>query len=252
MSTPESTDTKWLNGFIGLCRELQHATDVQSRDSARGTLWLLLNSTISEYLRLHSTRLGRISREDVEDIAAEKSSDLLRKLELHVWDISYRSPAEVSAFLSRAARNGLVDRLREGSRQVSLARREQPDRDGEMVDPNAGGRMMTSLESPDNRVARREYAEALRHCADELDTRSRRVWFLRVLCDMPSKRIATHPQVALKVNHIDVLLHRARHIIRACMGRKGYDPGDMPPGTFAELWQVCDLSEVQESTGAVT
>lgn len=105
-------------------------------------------------------------------------------------------------------------------------------------------------EQPDNLVERREFTAALRRCAAELDTRSRRIWFLRILCEMSSKKIATHPQVSLGVNHVDVLLYRARRMIRECMSTKGFEPGDMPPGTFIELWMSCGLDEAQGSPGA--
>jgi len=31
------------------------------------------------------------------------------------------------------------------------------------------------------------------------------------------------------------------------MKRKGYEPGDMPPGTFVELWETCQLDDFQMS-----
>jgi RNA polymerase sigma factor (sigma-70 family) len=221
------------------------------RDDSRTRVWLLLNSAIAEYLRFHSSRQGRISREDVEDIAAEKSSDLLRKLELRMWEVAGRSPAEISAFLSKAARNGLVDQLRQSGRWVDL---EKGGSAGCELDAAAFASASGTVrlpEPPENRVASREYAAALRSCAEELDVRSRRAWFLRVLCEMPSKKIATHPQVSISVNHVDVLLHRARHAIRKCMHRKGHEPSDMPPGTFAALWEACGFDSVTESVGVI-
>ena len=64
-----------------------------------------------------------------------------------------------------------------------------------------------------------------------------RIWFLRVFYGTSSKDIALHPKISLKVSHVDVLLQRSRQTIRKCMNRRGYEPRDMPPGTFVELWK---------------
>lgn len=256
MVTKDFPDSPWLSGFVGLCKDVLEPRDRPSRETACGQIWLLLDSAIAEYLRFHTSRLGRVSREDLEDIAAEKSSDLLRKIESRLWDLSGRSASEICAFLSSTARNGLVDRLRESGRRVDLGARDGSTWEQEAAALGAAGCAtscaMSSPDAADVLVERREFAGALRGCAEELDPRSRRVWFLRVFCEMPSKRIATHPQVRLEVSHVDVLLHRMRRRIRECMRRKGYEPADMPPGTFVELWRICGFDEAQGLTGAET
>jgi hypothetical protein len=55
---------------------------------------------------------------------------------------------------------------------------------------------------------------------------------------MRTKEIAAHPRVGLKPGHVDVLMQRARSGIRECMQQKGYQPQDMLPGTFVELWRI--------------
>jgi DNA-directed RNA polymerase specialized sigma24 family protein len=92
------------------------------------------------------------------------------------------------------------------------------------------------------RVERRDFAQALRGCAEELKPRSRLVWFLRIFCSMSSKEIAVHPEVKIKASHVDVLMQRARDAVRDCMRRKGYKPQDMPPGTFVEIWKTFRMS----------
>lgn len=250
MPTFESLDTKWLAGFKTLHKQVREASDRQSRQDAVGRTWTLLTSAIAMYCRMHGGRLGRVSPQDIEDIAAEKSSDLVRKLEQGTWDVADRSHAEIAAFVSRTARNGLVDRLRVNGRRVEFPQAHQSNgRQGEH-NPEIPASTMNQDEPADSLVERREYAAALRDCAEQLDEQSRRVWFLRVLCDMRSKNIATHPQVSLGVNHVDVLLYRSRRAIRDCMDAKGYEPGDMPPGTFIELWTSCGFDELKASIGA--
>ena len=84
----------------------------------------------------------------------------------------------------------------------------------------------------------REYAAALRECAESVEPKSRRIWFYRVFYEMPSKEIAAHPKVSMKPSHIDVVLHRVRDAVRKCMSGRGYETSAMPPGTFVALWQL--------------
>lgn len=249
MSVAQSAGLKWTESFTGFCGDLRNPSEAPVRQKAREKAWLLLNSAISEYLRFHTRRLGSASREDLEDIAADKSLDLLRKIELKVWDPTARSPSEITGFLSKVARNGLVDKLREEGRRVEIATEEQPEWDPDL----------SVLETPDdtrrppdpasNLLESKEIARVLRQCTEELDPRSRLVWFLRVFCQLSSKETAVHPQVSLRSSHVDVILHRARNSLRECLLSKGCEPGDLPPGTFVELWEVCRLDDALVEAG---
>ena len=108
---------------------------------------------------------------------------------------------------------------------------------------------MSTSDPTDARVKRGEYAAALCGCAERLKPRSRSIWLLRVLFELPSKQIATHPEVTLNPGHVDVILQRCRQIIRDCMQKLGYEPRDMPPGTFAELWKAFRLESSLETHG---
>jgi RNA polymerase sigma factor (sigma-70 family) len=187
------------------------------------------------YLHHFSPPAQGVAPADLEDIAAQKSLDLLRKSEQGEWDPTGRSPGEITNFLATVARNGLLDFVRKDKRHV------RPDSDAEPVwetrEFNSRGQASQGV-SPSLQVERREFVEGLRECADELQARSRRVWFFRVFLEMSSKEIAAHPEVMLKPGHVDVILQRAREAIRDCMARKGFDAQDIPPGTFSELWRV--------------
>jgi RNA polymerase sigma factor (sigma-70 family) len=186
-------------------------------------------------LRIQGERWGPVSVEDREDIAAKKSLDLLRKTELGQWNLAGRLPGEIASFLGKVARNGLLDHLRKNCRQVRPDPDRPPDRVGGLPSPGAGASGAAQAELL---AQRREFAAALRSCADRLQPRSRLVWFFRVFLEMPSREIAAHPDVGLKPAHVDVLLQRAREAIRECMQGKGFAPQDMPPGVFVELWRV--------------
>ncbi len=240
MSTARSDGPRWPARLKQLCIELCHPPDKAARDSIREEVWLLLNSSIWQYLQIHVPRLGRAAREDLEDIASQKSLDLIRKLESKTWDVADRSPAEIAAFLSTVARNGLIDLLRETGRRVEPREEDRPAWD---VGEVAKGGAMTWADSPELLVERKEFAQALRMCAQHLKPQWRLVWFLRVFCEMSSKEIAAHPDVTLRASHVDVLMKRARDAIRDCMYQKGYEPQDMPPGTFLEIWRAFQLEE---------
>ena len=245
MSVTELAELKWLSRLGKLCQDLHQPQSAESKTQTLGELWLLLISSISQYLRFHSSRLGALSREDLEDVAAEKSSDLLQRIEVRAWDVTGWRPEEITGFLSKVARNGLVDRLRATRRLVGLVQEGETGLTEDGLTLRASSSMMNPATSPQNAFERKEFAGALRECAEGLDGRSRLIWFFRVLCAMSSKEIAGHPRIALTVNHVDVLFHRARRAIKDCMRRRGFQPGDMPPGTFVELWESCRLDEVQ-------
>ncbi|MFH1278041.1 MAG: sigma-70 family RNA polymerase sigma factor [Candidatus Eisenbacteria bacterium] len=210
---------------------LQPGRDGPSRDALLGEAWLLLNSALTRYLRYHSVRLGRLSQEDIEDIASEKSLDLLRRAEHGKWRMDGRLESEIAAFISKVARNGLLDALNLDRRRIEPA--DQTDDAPDRFDRRSG-EMGTG--SPEVLVERREFARALRGCAGKLEPRSRLVWFFRVFYEMSTKEIADHPEIRLKAGHVDVLLQRSREAIRQCMDRRGFRPLDMPTGVFAELW----------------
>ncbi len=242
MSVSEPSSPRWPAHLKELCQELVVPRDEASRNAAREEAWLLLNSAISMYLRLHASRLGAISQEDREDIASEKSLGLIRKIEAGENDMPDRHPGEIASYLSKVAKNRLLDQRRETARRVLPVDENRPEWDLVGTEENPG---TESPDAPDVLAEHNEFAEALVHCVGELAPRSRLVWFLRVFCDLPSKRIASHPEIRLKVGYVDVLLQRAREAIRDCMRCLGHDRHDLPPGVFVELLRVFRLDEVQ-------
>ncbi len=236
VSEPECP--RWPLRLAELCLEFRDSPSEKTLEVARSEAWELLNASISKYLRIHCARLGAVSREDLEDIAAEKSLDLLCKAESGVWDISSRPASDIRGFLSKVARNGLVDVLRQAGRRVEPQDGDRPEWDvGETAEETTLG----TSDSPDALIERREFAGALRRCAENLNPRSRRIWFFRVFFNLSSREIAAHPEIRLKGTHVDVLLQRTREAVRDCMRKRGFDPGDMPPGVFVELWKAFRL-----------
>ncbi|MFC1572726.1 RNA polymerase sigma factor [Candidatus Eisenbacteria bacterium] len=240
--TSDSPQPKWPERLKEFSRELQTLGEEPTRDGIREQVWSTLLSAFSLYLRIHASRLGRVSREDLEDLAAEKSLHLLRRIEAKKVNFSDPSLGEITNFISRTARNALLDLLREKARWV-----ESPT--GEQAEGNLPASITsfqpTETEPPDLQVERREFAGSLSACIERLKPRSRLIWFFRVFYGMASRDIAVHREIDLSVNHVDVVLKRARTTIRECVRQKGFEPREMPPGTFAELWKTFHLDRAQ-------
>jgi DNA-directed RNA polymerase specialized sigma24 family protein len=241
MSIPEGL--KWPSRLKEFSKELLNPRDEHSREEARGKVWKILNGAICLYIRLHASRLGRITREDREDMAADKSLHLLHRIESGGIDFSDRLPSEIAGFISRTVRNELLDFLRKEGRRVELIKEDRPEWD---VCNTENGKTMSATVAPDVLVQRREFAEALRRCVELLDPRAALCWFFRVFYEMASRDIAVHPKIRLNAGHVDVLLQRSRKMIRDCVRRSGFDPHEMPPGTFIELWKTFRLKGVSE------
>ncbi len=240
-SSDPVSGAQWPAHLQRLLSDLRTAPGPEARSAAMGEAWILLNTLIGFRLRIQVARIGAVAREDLEDIAAQKSLDLLRRAESGEWDLGSREPSELAAFLMTVARNGLVDFLRRSGRLDVLT---GPDGEGEDPGGRARAPLRESGEWADADAERREFASALRACAETLAVRTRVIWFLRVFCDLSTREIATHPNVRLNPGHVDVLLHRARRAITACMRRRGHESHDVPPGTFAELWRMFRADEV--------
>jgi RNA polymerase sigma factor (sigma-70 family) len=239
MAPPEPLGERWPHRLETLLGEVRAAPGGEREESARRDIWVALNLCVGRYLRLHAPRLGRFAREDLEDLASQKSLELIRNLDTGVGALRGLTAADLPGFVSTVARNALVDRLREGERY------SRPVDEEEEVDEVIGMRV-PSPERSDADVERREFAEALRDCAQYLSDRDRLMWFFRVFYDMRTKDIAKHPEVGVKPGLVDVVLSNVRKSIRECMRRRGYEPRDMPCDAFVELWRTFRMKTVAE------
>jgi len=232
----DPTRPGWPGRLIVLGRQVA-GTRADTMDGPNAQLWLLLNDALQERIRRESRRTGPIGPEDVEDLAAEKALDLMTRLDEGKWDLAESTPEKVVAFVGTVARNGLIDLLRRGST------RAQTETDVETLDDTPRELIMSKADHPDMRPERTQFVQALADCASKLSEEHRTIWLFRVFLDLPSKRIASHPEVALKPSHVDVILQRCRGKIRDCMQSKGFDVTHVPTGSFAELWRTFRLDD---------
>jgi DNA-directed RNA polymerase specialized sigma24 family protein len=232
---PQSREPLWACRLIETCGPLAGPLPSSERDRLRGEAWILLRTALTTYIRHHAGQLGTLSRETVEDLAAEKTFDLLHKSESGSWNVSGWVGPQVAAFVYSVARNGVVDHLRAaGPRRLIPLEGDIGDDGPERV--TLGG---VPSEDPEVLVEATEYATHLARVVTALKPRARLIWFLRVFFDWPSKRIADHPDVRMPASHVDVELQRTRTRVRAWMESAGFDVHEIPAGTFASLWHAC-------------
>jgi RNA polymerase sigma factor (sigma-70 family) len=236
--TPDSSSPPqllWPERLIALARELP------SSETARGQFWLLLNLALQQRLRIERARTGPITDDDLLDLAADKSLELMTRLDSHKWNLRTASADRVTAFVSTVARNGLIDHLRKIDRRATDT---EEDMDSTKLSANP-----PTQEIPDPAIeAEREgLVSAIVNCASKLKPVHRNIWLFRVFLDMPSKRIANHPEVGLTLGNVDVTLQRCRDSVRECVKKSGHDVTEIPPGTFTALWRLFRLDELTPS-----
>lgn len=242
MSDSERGGPRWAARLAALCVELRGAAGESARNAEWEEAWVLLNAGLCRYLRVHASRVGPIPPEDVQDLAAEKSLELLGRAVSGTWDTAGRSPAELAGYLSTVARNEVLDWRGRADRFVPLPDGPpgggDPAEEGHDAHRLAGTAAADPGDSPDLGVERREFASALLECAEKLESRSRRVWFFRTFYDMRSREIAAHPSMGIKTAHVDVVFSRSRQWISKCMHQKGHTLDSIPQGVFFDLWQA--------------
>ena len=221
-----------------LCRRLaayRAATEPEERDRSLTEMWVILGTTINAYLRSEGRRFHGFRHEDLEDIAAEKSFELLLALQTGAWDPSSRGSLEIAGYVRSAVRRGFFRRLPTRIHVKETA--PSPAQWERILDPD---QFHARESAPDLALARADFAQALRLCLQTLAGRARLIWLLRVFCGLASREIATHPGVSLRTGHVDVVLQRVRGRIKDCMRRRGHSSGAIPPGVLSLIWDVLD------------
>lgn len=219
---------RWSARTLELCLEWQSATTDTDRNRVLAELWVLINAILSRYVRLHSKTLGMIDAEDVRDIASEKAMAFVHNLRNGGRDMGEMHVAQIAAYVSVLARNGLVDTLRKKGRQAVVA--EDAPAMSVRVAPESDGAELN--------VRHEQFLRAICHCVGSLAPRAQSAWFMRAFLDMSSREIAAHPDVRMTVTAVDMMLSRTRRVLSECMNKKGLSADDAPPGTFVALWEL--------------
>jgi len=85
---------------------------------------------------------------------------------------------------------------------------------------DAAGHWVRPPASPDGALASRQMADAIGACLDDLSPQQRDVFVLRLQEELPASEVGN--VLGLTVTHIGVVLHRARVLMRKCLGQKGW------------------------------
>ena len=109
MTTSAATTPRWAAHFKQLCGDLKRSPNSPQAGPLRLKIWQITHLSLTLYTRRHASRNGSIEPEDVEDIASQKSLELLRNLDDmsgRLWDVE---ASRLAGFLSTVARNGVID-----------------------------------------------------------------------------------------------------------------------------------------------
>lgn len=223
----------WPQKLQDLAEKLAVAKGAERR-SLRGEIWRVLIAAVSGYARLHTYKLGWLPDAELNDLASVKALELLERIDGHRWELDRETAPQTRAFVSTVTRNGVVDALRRTARTIAVP-------EPEALALPTGMKTSPSQVAPSSSdgVEAMEFVERLRECVETLAPRARKIWFFRVFYEMPSKWIARHPEILMEVGHVDVTLQRCRKQIGDCMQTKGMKVRELPPGTFAALWDSC-------------
>lgn len=213
-----------------LCLRLRNGS--AGRDAVRARLWAILRESLMAALRRQLAAGSALYIEDISDLASTKALELLRRAERGDWDPAGRTPSEVAAYIRSTARHALIAAARQNRRTEA----RDPTTEGTLEDPDWLWPWGERSTGPEERVESREFATGLLHCVGCMRPRSQRIWYLRVVLDLNTRDIATHPDVRLSQANVDVILMRARSHVRECLAARGLPPGHVPRGAFAELW----------------
>ncbi len=226
---PESTrpSRSWPERLQVLTAAWHLPQDEAARERLRAELWVLVVGVLDLKIRCQAgLRAGR-DPTWAYDLAVQCALGIVTRLAGGEWDPRSYAPGQLQNYFSLVARNAVIDsvRSREGKR---------PAREFAVEDT---GILEFGVPADDGGAERAAVAAALAECAGRLTPRSRRIWFLRVMCEVASRRVGAHPQVAMSPAAVDMALTRANRKLRECLRRKGYAGADFGPGAFVACWE---------------
>jgi RNA polymerase sigma factor (sigma-70 family) len=208
-----------------------------ARECGRARVWLLLHAALYAALRSQAGRIAPFSKEDLEDLASGKASELMTRAEACTWEPGEHPAHEVVGFIRSVARHGLVDLARRRSRECPQLE------DEEMWDMALTDRL-PAWPGPEDWVCAREFVCALEQCVRGLTPRAREVWFMRACLERSGREIAD--LCGLTEANVNVIVMRARQAISECMAARGHHSSEVRPGAFAVLWSVWQVRQAAE------
>ncbi|MGE3772294.1 MAG: sigma-70 family RNA polymerase sigma factor [Gammaproteobacteria bacterium] len=179
---------------------------------------------LERWLGEHGDALYAYALPRVREPAAVE--DLIQDTLIAAWQAraSFRGGAAVRTWLIGILKHKIVDHLRVGQRETTLGalvddETERDPLDGRMdgaghwhIDPIA-------FRDPRKILEQAELREAMRRCIDALPTKLRTVFMLKEFDGLESSELIAVAGIS-SLNHLWVMLSRARERVRACLERK--------------------------------
>lgn len=163
----------------------------------------------------------------VEDAVSET---MLVALESRV---TFSSPAKATAWVYGVLRNKLVDQLRQQGREAPAGDQlpEPGTRSTEWFVGTDWCGVGSLQAEPDQACSRREFAQLLLQCCEQLPSNQRQAFVRREIDDEDPGSICQ--QLGITEGHLWVLVHRARLRLRVLLGQHGLQPDALaaPAGT---------------------
>lgn len=225
-------EAEWPSRLVEICASLRAAGGLASTES-RARAWILLRDVLHASLRRESARFRSVTPEDIDDVASTKALDLLTRAERGEWNPSGRSRGEIVLYLRSTAHHGLLRLLEQQGRVVPM---NDPETDPS-VNRNRRSAQNGPVPAPEHSTEAREFATGLVGCLSCMQPRARLVWCLRAVYELSSREIASHPDVLASGANVDMILMRARAHLKECLATKGFEPGPLPAGTVALIWE---------------
>ncbi|MBE0564477.1 MAG: sigma-70 family RNA polymerase sigma factor [Krumholzibacteria bacterium] len=222
------TGPSWPERLQELAAAWQRPQTDAEREALRSEVWVLVVGALELKIRRQAGPAAGRDHEWSYDLAVQTALGIVARFAGGDWDPRAFAPAQLQAYFALLARNRIIDHSRSAAgkrpqREIATGM-EVGDRVG--VPPDSGG--------PDRSLL----AAAVAACARKLSPRARRVWFLRVFHEFPSRRVGAHPQVGMTPAAVDMAVSRANRQVRECLARQGYEAGDFGTGSFAACWEA--------------
>ncbi len=227
-------EPRWAARARQLARDLRESGAPNDAKRIHAELWFCLGVAMLAFVRRSCGPTCPLSTDEVQDVAWSRTHEVMRRAGERTWDPGEMTPGELAAYIAAVARHAVIDAVRKRSRETSVADWERAVETERGIEPASG----RAPETAEAEVQRKEFTRALRSCLARLAPRSRCAWLLRALYDMSSREIADHPDVAVRPDHVDVILPRVRVTLRHCLAQRGFERDDLPRGAFAELWSA--------------
>lgn len=131
-------------------------------------------------------------------------------------------------------RNRIIDQLRRRDRTIPLSSLIDDDEDGELpLDALFDSQRAWQVEKrpslwhdPEESMERQEFWLVFETCLDHLPRHGATAFMMREFLGFDSKEICTH--LGITVGNLNVILHRARLRLRACLESHWFLPGEAP------------------------